>query len=151
MKIRSGTEDDRLALFKLCLAMHAETDFMHYSLSPEKLWAGLSAWLHSATAAMFIAEHDTAGVVGFFACKQVRPWFSDDLCVVEDCFYVAEQHRGSRAAYMLVKRFIEWKNEVQALHWRAGVSSGAGPAGERLYAHFGMKNMGGNFVGHAKE
>lgn len=151
MRVRRATEGDRLALFKLCADMHAETDFRHYTLAPAKVIDGLGYWIHAPEALMLVAESDDDGVIGFFAAKITRPWFSDDLCAVEDCFYVAAEHRGSRAAFKLAREFKTWAADRGALHMRAGVSSGAGPAGERLYQHLGMDNMGGNFVAHLKE
>lgn len=131
--------------------MHAETDFKHYALNPDKVWSNLGDWLEGESAAMLVAQHDNGSIVGFFAGKLARPWFSDDLCAVEDCFYVAAPYRGSRAAYMLVREWRQWAKQHGSLHDRAGVSSGSGPAGERLYEHFGLKHMGGNFIAHNKE
>jgi 60 kDa SS-A/Ro ribonucleoprotein len=51
----------------------------------------------------------------------------------------------------LVREWLQWAKQNGSLHDRAGVSSGAGPAGERLYEHFGLKHMGGNFIAHNKE
>ena len=148
MKIRRATEDDRLPLFKLAAAMHAETDFKHYTLDPIKTLNGLGGWIAGQDAALFVADLD-GELIGFFAAKLTRPWFSDDLMAVEDCFYVSAAQRGSRAAYLLTREFHRWAASASAAHLRAGVSSGAGRACERLYEHFGMKNMGGNFVLHA--
>ena len=148
MKIRRATKDDRLALFKLAAAMHTETDFRALTLNPMKTLDSLGFWIASPNAVALLAEHDTAGPVGFLLAKITAPWYSDELAAVEDCFYVSPEHRGSRAAYSLVRAFVAWAQEFGALHARAGVSSGSGRAGERLYEHFGMKNMGGNFVVH---
>lgn len=148
MLIRRAIEDDRLALFKLACAMHAETDFRHYQLDPIKTLDSLGYWIHDPDALMLVAQRDSGELVGFFMGKLARPWFSEDLCAVEDCFYVAAEHRGSRAAYMLTREWHAWARERGVKHVRAGVSSGCGPAGERLYQHFGMANMGGNYVAH---
>ena len=151
MKIRPATEDDRLALFKLAVAMHRETDFQRFELNPGKTLDSLGYWIASPDALALLAEHDTAGPVGFFLGKVTAPWFSDELAAVEDCFYVLPERRGSRAAFYLVREFLAWGKARGAWHARAGVSSGSGRAGERIYEHFGMKNMGGNFVVHWKE
>lgn len=145
--IRSAVEDDRLALFKLAVRMHAETDFRHIRISPGKVLSNLGVWIHSPTGLMLVAERD-GHVCGFFAGKCTQPWYSDDVCAVEDCFYVEPEARGSRAAYLLVRQFLQWSRDVGARHVRAGISSGAGEAGARLYEHFGLKHMGGNYVLH---
>jgi len=151
MKIRTATEDDRLALFKLAVAMHQETDFRAFVLDPQNTLDNLGYWITQPMALALLAEHDTAGPVGFFLGKVVAPWYSAELAAVEDCFYVLPEHRGGMAAFRLVREFFAWGREQGALHVRAGVSSGSGRAGERLYEHFGLMNMGGNFVAHWKE
>lgn len=145
--IRRATEADRMALFKLCIAMHRDTDFRHYTLAPQKLLDALGYWIHDAQALLLVAERDGA-LIGFFMAKLTRPWFSDDLCAVEDCFFVLPEHRGSRAGYLLVRGFVDWAAEHQALHSRAGVTSGKGEAGGRLYEHFNLIHMGGNYIAH---
>lgn len=151
MQIRTATDADLLALFKLAVAMHRETDFRSFQLDPEKTAASLAYWTTHRDGLALLAEHDDAGPVGFFLAKVTTPWFSNDLTAVEDCFYVLPEHRGSRAAYMLVREFMAWAKHRGAVHVRAGVSSGRGRGGERLYEHFGMSNMGGNFIAHLKE
>lgn len=151
MKIRTATDHDRLALFKLAVAMHRETDFRAFQLDPEKMVASLGFWTTNQDALALLAEHDDAGPIGFFLAKVTTPWFSGDITAVEDCFYVLPEHRGSRAAYMLVREFMAWARRRGAVHVRAGVSSGRGRGGERLYEHFGMSNKGGNFIAHLKE
>lgn len=145
--IRRATEADRLALFKLCVAMHRDTDFQHYRLNPEKLLHSLGYWIHDTRALLLVAERDGV-VIGFFMAKLTQPWFSDDLCAVEDCFFVLAEHRGTRAGYLLVRGFTEWAAEHGAEHSRAGVTSGRGEAGGRLYEHFNLQFMGGNYIAH---
>ncbi len=152
MKVRPATTDaDRMALFRLCVAFHKETHFSEFPLNPMKVLNHLQWWTTHIDALALLAMHDTAGPVGFFLGKVAPPWFADDLTAIEDAFYVLPEHRGSRAAYMLVREFVAWGKARGARHCRAGVSSGAGRAGERLYEHFGMVNMGANFVAHWKE
>lgn len=147
-EIRPATESDRLALFKLCVAMHEETDFRNYTLNPQKMLHGIGFWMHNAL--LLVAVKDSE-LIGFFMGKVTQPWYSDDMAAVEDCFYVRPEHRGSRAGYLLVREFCSWAKAKGVRHVRAGVSSGSGEAGGRLYEHFGMKFMGGNYIAHIKE
>lgn len=147
-EIRPATEADRFPLFRLCVAMVEETDFSNYVLNPQKMIDNIGVWIHNSLA--LVAERD-GELVGVILGKIATPWYSDEIAAVEDFFYVKPEHRGSRAGYMLVRGFNEWAKKQGALHVRAGVSSGCGDAGGRLYEHFGMKFMGGNYVAHTKE
>lgn len=149
LKVRNATENDRLGIFKLAVAMHRETDFGNFSFDPEKAINSIGLWLHGGLMLVVVDQaEDSEEVVGMMAASKKDPWFSQDVLVSEDFFYVREDKRGSRAAFLLMKGFIDWANEVGAHHLRAGVATGTGPAAERLYEHFGMHYVGGNFSSH---
>lgn len=145
LKVRRATEEDRLGIFKLCVAMHRETDFKNFSFNPEKAINSLGIWIHRDL--MLVADND-GDIVGMLAASKKDAWFSDDTFASEDFFFVRQDMRGTRAAFLLMKGFVNWASEVGALHIRAGVATGSGPAAERLYEHFGMKYQGGNFSSH---
>jgi GNAT superfamily N-acetyltransferase len=148
LKVRRATEEDRLSLFKLSLAMHNETDFQHLTLNPQKLLDNLGVWIHQQIA-LVVTDEDF--VVGMLFASVQTPWFSDESYGTEDLFYVLPGYRGSRAGYMLMREFMRVMKQSQVRHIRGGVSTGTGPGAERLYEHFGLKHMGGNFIAHLKE
>ena len=145
LKVRRATEEDRLGIFKLCVAMHRETDFGYFQFNPQKAVDSIGGWIHGQL--MLVADKD-GDIVGMMAASKKDAWFSDDPFASEDFFYVRQDVRGSRAGYLLMKGFVDWANEVGVNHIRAGVATGTGPAAERLYEHFGMKYVGGNFSAH---
>lgn len=152
MKIRCATEEDRLPLFKLAAAMHAETDFRHFNFDPQKALNNLGEWIHSPRARMLIADSD-GDVVGLLAGSIQETWFGNDTFVNEQLLFVRPDKRGGRAAYMLVRDFVAWWRETGVKHIRMGVSTAAdtGPAAERLYTHFGLHYAGGNYSAHLEE
>ena len=150
MKIRRAVEDDRLALFKLACAMHAETDFKHFNFDPLRAVNGLGTWIHSATAVMLVAD-DGGEVVGMLAGSVQTTWFGIDKFASEELFYVRADRRGGRAGYLLMRDFVAWGHKTGAAHLRAGVATGSGPAAERLYEHFGMHHVGGNYSAHLED
>jgi GNAT superfamily N-acetyltransferase len=145
LRIRRATEDDRIALFKLSVHMHRETDYRHVSVNPEKLLTNLSLWLNDGL--LLVVEKEQQ-VVGMLFASVRKPWFSDDDYASEDILYVVPEFRGTRAGYMLVRGLVEWVREKGIRHLRAGVSTGTGQAAEKLYRHFGMNFMGSNFIAH---
>lgn len=148
IKIRKATEEDRKVLFLLAIEMHAESDFRHYDFKPEVAFAGIGMWLGElSNKVMFVAELD-GHVIGMLAAGLINTWFGTDTTASEELFFVTKAHRGGRAGFLLMRRFCEWSEEVLANHQRAAVATGNGPAGERIYTHFGMKHVGGNFIKH---
>lgn len=147
VKVRRATPDDLLEVFKLGAAMHAEGEFSSYTFNAEKTLNTIAGWDNGGDRALFIADND-GEVIGMMAAVLTDSIFSDDLCAMEHILYVRSDKRGSRAAYLLVKAFVQWAHDSNAKHIRAGVSMGSGGSAHRLYEHFGMKHVGGNFTAH---
>jgi GNAT superfamily N-acetyltransferase len=146
--VRPAVEQDRLAVFKLCAAMHAETDFRYYQFDPEMAIHGVGMWLgHDPSRVLYLAERN-GEIAGMLGTLVSHPWFGPEVTLRDEIFYVAPKHRGGRAAYLLMKKFFERAQEVGAKHLMSGNTSGVSEAAERLYAHFGMKRTGGNYCLH---
>ena len=145
MKVRRAVEEDRLPIFKMCVLMHRETDFQNFELDPHKLLNGVGNWIHGHT--MFVVEEE-GQVVGMLAANVRETWFGPESFASEELFYVIPEYRGTRAAFLLMKAFMSWAEEQGFKHVRAGVATGGAPGAERLYEHFGMHRMGGNYVIH---
>lgn len=145
LKIRPGTESDVVNLFKLCVQMHRETDFKHISINPEKVISNLGFWINDGL--LLVAEKDDK-LIGMMFASVKKPWFSDEEYATEDILYVVPEYRGTRAGFLLVRGLLDWVKEKGFKHVRAGVSTGTGQAAEKLYRHFGMEYMGGNFIAH---
>jgi GNAT superfamily N-acetyltransferase len=147
-RIRLATEADRLPVFKLSVYMHQETDFAHYDFDPQKAINNIGAWIHGNDERFLIVAERGGEVAGMLFMSLKRPWFGGDVMASEDVFYVHPQHRGSRAAHGMLKMFCQVAKDRGAKHLRAGVATGSGPAAEKLYRHFGMHYVGGNFSAH---
>ena len=147
LKVRRATEDDHLDLFKLAVQMHRETDFQHFTLNPEKLFNSIGNWIHHESGICLVAIKDNT-LVGMMFGTIMPTWFSDDLVAREDLLFVRPDHRGGRTAYILVRSFMEAVKGAGIKHVQTGVSTGSGQGAERLYRHFGLTYMGGNFVAH---
>lgn len=145
MQIRPAIEADRLALFKLAAAMHSETDFAGLQFDPAMALDGLGRWVHSSEGLMLVAA-DAGEVFGMLAATLRRPWFSPEIVVSEDLFFVRQDKRGGRCAYLLMRAFVQAAQAAGARHLRAGIATGdAGQPADRLYRHFGMRLVGGSY------
>lgn len=150
LRVRKAVSSDALEVFKLCVDMHLETDFRHYQLNPEKTFLNLGQWIGQDNAAMLIAVKED-DIVGMLACSIAPQWYSDETLASEQLFYVRDDFRGTRAAYLLLEAYMQWARDLNADHVMAGVSTGTGNAAERLYQKFGLYPTGGNYIKHLKE
>lgn len=75
----------------------------------------------------------------------IEPWYSRNRMGIEHVLYVLPQHRGGRAALMLVRAWVKWCLDSGATQIRPGVSTGC-EAAEAFYERLGFKRAGGLFV-----
>jgi GNAT superfamily N-acetyltransferase len=149
LTVRRANQNDLLGLSKLIAAMHRETEFKYFRLNFDKIVDSLCNWMDNGL--LIVAEKkadDSNDVVGMMAGSKRPQWYSDDNLIAEDFLFVREDFRGTRAAYLLLREFMLWANEQGAEHIRAGVATGTGESANRLYEHFGLHYVGGNFVTH---
>lgn len=149
LKVRRATANDHLGVFKLAAAMHAETDFKHYTFSPLKTLHSISEWDSGDSRVLFVVD-DGKDIVGMMAVGVEDAAFSNDIVAAENVFFVRSDMRGTRAAYLLMREFLSWSEKIGAKHIRAGVATGGGAAACRLYEHFGMQPVGANFASHIR-
>ena len=69
-----------------------------------------------------VAVHDME-VVGFWGGSIQSFWYSDDTIVRDYVFYVTPKHRGSSAAYRLIKAAELWALNSGVSHISIGLSS----------------------------
>ena len=90
-----------------------------------------------------IAEEDgvPAGMMTGMASHYL---FSPYPVAQHDTFFVRPEHRGGRAARMLIDQFVEWATEIDAVRVILGVHTGIAPEKTgRLYRLLGFTEMGG--------
>lgn len=143
--IRRATEDDRIGLWKLAVAMHGETDFVRLDFDPHKAFENLGGWIHHPDGLMLVAVAG-ADVVGMLAATFKQPWFTQNEIASEDLFYVRSDRRGGTTAFRLMQAFIDVARARGVRHVRAGVATGdVGKNAGRLYQHFGFHPVGGSY------
>lgn len=145
IQVRNAIEADRLDLFKLAVLMHRETDFAGLNFDARKAVDRIGDWIVGPDKLMAVAV-DGDEVVGMLAATRGKPWFSNDLMLSEDLFFVRESHRGGRTAYRLMQHFMGWASLARVTHVRAGIATGEpGKGAARLYEHFGFRCVGGSY------
>ena len=104
LTVRRATQNDLLDIFKLCVAMHQETDFGNFPLNPEKMIAQLSHWKDHN---LLLVAEDDGKIVGMMAGSKRDQWYSDEFLAAEDFIFVDKDHRGTRAAFLLMREFMQ--------------------------------------------
>jgi GNAT superfamily N-acetyltransferase len=148
VQIRRAVEEDRLAIFKMSVSMHQETDFAQFKFDPQTAVNGIGQWIHGGNKQFMLVADLGGSVIGMLGVVMRNVWFGPDVMASEEIFYVKPEHRGSRAAFKLMQGFVNEARSLGAHHLRAGVATGHSPAAEKLYRHFGLTYVGGNFSGH---
>lgn len=109
MEVRRATHDDANALAVLGAFMHSESPrYRHLDFEPQKVIDMTHALLDNEYAVVLVVEHE-GFIVGMFAGIVAQHYFCFQLYSSDIVFYVAPEHRGSRAGVMLLR---EWERVI---------------------------------------
>ncbi|WP_158785146.1 GNAT family N-acetyltransferase [Pantoea sp. BAV 3049] len=140
--IRNATRDDIPALIELGTLMFMESRYASSPFVPEKC-AQLARELIDAPAGCVLVAEEGGKVVGWLGGGIGEQWFSHALQAFEYGVFIAPAHRGSSAAYRLVKTFTDWARDNGASVINMGITTGVHE--ERtgdLYARLGFTRTG---------
>lgn len=116
MQIRQATQADIDMLTIFANKMVDTTLFTH--ISKERIAKILSV----PTAVVFVAE--AKEIVGFICGALHEQFFTQQKFASDMALFVEDQHRGSSAAFRLIKAFENWAKEKGASHVWLGQSVG---------------------------
>lgn len=72
---------------------------------------------------VLICKDDQDNIVGGFMGGLQEEWQSDSLMAFDYCLFVSSINRGSKAAYLLIKAFIEWATKQGATWIQCGTAT----------------------------
>ncbi|MEL4888578.1 GNAT family N-acetyltransferase [Pectobacterium betavasculorum] len=140
--IRQATTQDIPQLVLLGMRMHQESSYQKLSFDTEKC-AGLADQLIASKYGVVLVAEKEGQIIGWMAGGIAPFWFSHDRMAFEYGVFIDAEHRGGSAGYRLVKEFIRWAREHDAVEIRMGITTGVHE--ERtgdLYQKLGMKRTG---------
>lgn len=79
--------------------------------------------LYPSQGCVLICKDDQYNIVGGFMGGLQEEWQSDSLMAFDYCLFVSSINRGSKAAYLLIKAFIEWAKEQGATWIQCGTAT----------------------------
>lgn len=99
--------------------------------------------LYPSQGCVLVVLDEEDNILGGFLGGLQEEWQSDSLMAFDYCLFVKPQYRGGRAAYLLIKSFIEWAKEAGATWVQCGTATQVNT--ERtisFYKKFGFEHTG---------
>lgn len=141
MFARLALASDKTRVMELA-QMQVEETLPHLDFRLEIAEETFDHYLRLAEPTFFVVEKDRQ-IVAYSMCLLQGYAFTDGVFVVQEAIYVEPEHRGTRAAALLVKQFIAWGDQLDAKETIAGIANGFQPERTaRFFEHFGLKTVG---------
>lgn len=142
--VRRAIEADLDALLPLCRQFHAESP--HHSrlrFSEARVAELILAALANPDWLALVACDDDGTIIGMGLFYFALAFFSDEGEVGDLTFWVAPEHRGGRAAVLMLKDLEGWVKLKRAKRLSIGVTTGINEAqAARFFARFGFERHG---------
>lgn len=79
--------------------------------------------LYPSQGCVLVCKDADNNIIGGFMGGLQEEWQSDSLMAFDYCLFVRANNRGTKAAYLLVKSFIEWAKEQGATWIQCGIAT----------------------------
>lgn len=123
MFVRLALESECEDIVAMAGAAVAETT-PWYTFNPNKVRRAFKGYLDEALSTFWVVEQDRR-IVGFLQARIGEFDFTDGLYTVQKTLYVTPAKRGTRAAAMLMGRFLDWSRKtIKAREAWGGVDNG---------------------------
>lgn len=142
MFVHAATPDDMRPLIEFLIGrFHAEFSEWFPAVSVDKVISYVGNLIENGV--VFIAANDQGEILGVLSGIVSSYWFSDEKMVQDGFFYVAPEHRGTRAASALLKSLKAWANmKGMDLHCST-ISGGDVEKRDKFYDRNGLTRIGG--------
>lgn len=120
----------------------ASSNYAPMGFDDEKAAVFIRHLMDTGLAAVAVKDRQ---IVGGILGDVIEPWYSTNRMGCEYVLYVLPEHRGGRAALMLVQAWVKWCWAAGAKQIRPGVSTGCDAAGV-FYERLGFKKAGALYV-----
>jgi hypothetical protein len=108
MEVRCASPFDLSQIAATLVRMHREAEFDLAPINSHTLMATVNNTIHNGVVLVAVDEGRVVGTIGG---TTGRDWWSDDEYFSDLWFYVSSEARASRAAILLIKKFV---SEIRA-------------------------------------
>jgi len=138
--MRRAAHLDVPRLMELGAAMHAESRYARFALSPLKVEAGFRAMIDSKNAIVLV---DGDPVHSMFVGYASAFWWGDELESFDVLLYVSPERRGGMSALRLIRGYIAAAQSIGVSDIKIGTSTGIDSERTmRFFERMGFQNMG---------
>lgn len=145
ISLREASKADAQHFVTLGKEMHQEGVYHFLPFNENKIHKVALDHIRGKNACAFLVFNDT-DYIGMHLGSLTPYFFSDALLAAGLVTYVRPQFRGGRAAFLMIRKFIDWGKQKQAHEVYIGVSMGVNlDASHKFFQHFGFHYFGGNY------
>jgi hypothetical protein len=142
MEIRQATVLDSSFIYSMLIAMHEEAEFKLGPIDPKKFSQSVLSVINDGIC--LVAIGDDNKFLGSIGGVYSSEWWTNETILGDIWFYVQEEHRSSKAAVGLIKKFIE---AGEGMNIKLGhVYSGDVDRKDKFYERLGLVKAGSTYV-----
>jgi GNAT superfamily N-acetyltransferase len=134
-------------VLQLGLAMHKEGAYSTVEFDVERTAYCILEMVIKNPDGFGVVVYDKNGkAVAMMAGGVSSYFFSPKRKAYDHVWFVVPEHRGSRTAVLLLKRFLDWAKSREASEVFVGVTTNIAPEKTgKLLSRLGFKHVGGNY------
>lgn len=141
MKVRLALPADVDSYVALARVGHAES-WPDRPFVEAKVRAIFERYLSSAHPTIFVVEHDH-DLIAFLNCTISEFPSADGLYTTQEILFVRPDKRGTRAAALLLRQFVQWSDHLGALESTGGNDNAlTSDRTRRFLERFGFQEVG---------
>lgn len=131
-------EDEYVELARQAVAESAR----HVPFSADRVRETFRSYLADAHPTIFVVEHERR-LIGFLNATISTYTFADGHYTTQEVLFVTPEKRGTRAAALLLREFVQWSDRLGALENTGGNDNGLfTEQTSRLLMKFGFEHVG---------
>lgn len=141
MRVRLALPADLDGYVALARIGHAES-WPYLPFAEHKVRAIFDRYMTTAHPTIFVVEHD-GEIIAFLNCTISEFPSADGLYTTQEILFVRPDKRGTRAAALLLRQFIQWSDQLGALESTGGNDNAlTSDRTRRFLKRFGFQEVG---------
>lgn len=122
--VKLARETDLPTILEIAQKFWEESpSYQQRPINIQKVERHLKGLIMNPHGCLFICLDDQDNIVGGFAGAIVEEWQADSFMAFDYCLFVKPEHRGSKAAYLLINAFLYWAKTNGATWVQCGTAT----------------------------